>query len=106
MRLPIDTNAVRFASVRPGEVDVDFTTKAPKTDDQGRTLYKVHLLAVGAKDQDIITVRVAGAPKGVGELTHVKVHELVATTWEMDGRFGVSFRASGIEPASPARQAS
>ncbi len=66
----------------------------------------MHLLAVGAKDQDIITVRVAVEPKGIGGLTHVKVHELVATTWEMDNRFGVSFRASAIEPATPARQAS
>lgn len=105
MRLPIDTSAVKFVSLRPAEVDVDFTTKAPKTDEQGRTLHKVHLVAVGAKDQDIITVRVAGEPKGLSEFTPVKVHDLVATTWQMENRFGVSFRAGSIEAVgAPARQ--
>lgn len=103
MRLPIDTTAVRFVSAGAPEVDVDFSTKAPKTDEQGRPLYKVHLVAVGAGGQDIITVRVAGEPKGVGEFTHVKVHDLIASTWQMESRFGVSFRASGIEATTPGR---
>ena len=106
MRLPIDTSAVRFVSAATPEVDVDYATKAPKVDEQGRTYYKVHLVAVGAGGPDIISVRVAGEPKGIGEFTPVKVHELIATTWQMDNRFGVSFRAGAIETAAPARQAS
>lgn len=107
MRLPIDTSAVRFVSAGPPEVDVDYSTKQPKVDEQGRTLYKVNLVAVGAGGPDIVSVRVAGEPKGVGEFTPLRVHKLIATTWQMDNRFGVSFRAGSIETVgSSPRQAS
>ena len=49
---------------------------------------------VGAAGRDVITVKVAGDIKGVGEFTPVKVTELVATTWAMGDRAGVSFRAA------------
>ncbi len=45
----------------------------------------------------MITVKVAGELKGIGEFTPVKVTELVATTWNMEDRSGVSFRASKVE---------
>lgn len=106
MRLPIDTTAVRFVSAGAAEVDVDFATKAAKTDETGRTIYKVNLFAVGAGGHDIVTVKVAGEPKGLGEFTPVRVHGLIASTWQMDNRYGVSFRASAIEAASPSRTAS
>ena len=39
----------------------------------------------------------AGEIKGIGEFTPVKVTELVATTWTMADRTGVSFRAAKVE---------
>ena len=108
MRLPIDTSAVSFISAGAPEPAVDFDTKAQKVEG-GLPIYNVHLLAVGAGGRDVITVKVAGEPKGIGEFTPVKVRELVATTWEIDNRFGVSFRASAVEAtsaAAAARQAS
>ena len=49
----------------------------------------------------MITVKVAGELKGIGEFTPVKVTDLVATTWTMDDRSGVSFRAAKVEVAHP-----
>jgi hypothetical protein len=106
MRLPIDTTAVNFVAAGPAEPAVDFDTKVPKTDDNGRPIYNVHLFAVGAGGRDLLTVKVAGEPKGIGEFTPVRVKDLVATTWAMGDRAGVSFRASAVETATGTRSAS
>lgn len=106
MRLPIDTSAVNFVAAGEPEAAGDFETKAPKTDEAGQPVFNVHLFAVGAGGRDVITVKVSGQPKGIGEFTPVKVRDLVATTWAMGDRAGVSFRASGVETQSPPRSAS
>jgi hypothetical protein len=106
MRLPIDTTAVNFVTAGAAEAAVDFDTKAQKTDENGQPLFNVHLFAVGAGGRDVITVKVAGEPKGLGEFTPVRVRELVATTWAMGDRAGVSFRAGSVEAATPTRSAS
>ena len=96
MRLPVDTSAVSFVSAGPPEPAIDFDTKAQKTDDSGLLINQVHLFTVGAGGRDVITVKVAGDIKGVGEFTPVRVTELVATTWAMGDRAGVSFRAAKV----------
>jgi hypothetical protein len=106
MRLPVDTTAVNFVAAGPPEPTLDFVTKQPKLDDTGQVLYQVHLFSVGAGGREVITVKVPGEPKGIGEFTPVKVAELVATTWAMEDRTGVSFKATKVEPVSPARAAS
>jgi hypothetical protein len=48
-------------------------------------------------------VTVAGEPKGIPAGQAVGFSgDLVATEWEMDGRHGIAFRASGIHPANGA----
>ena len=64
MRLPVDTTAVRFVAAGPPEASVDFTTKAQRVDESGVPLFQVHLFAVGGGARDVISVRVAGEPKG------------------------------------------
>lgn len=81
MRLRVDTPAVHFVAAGPAEPAVDFDTKTQKTDDSGQPIFPVHLFAVGAGGRDVITVKVAGEPKGMAEFTPVRVTELVATTW-------------------------
>jgi hypothetical protein len=105
MRLSVDTSVMRFISSGPPEPTLDFETRAPKLDDEGRAIFQVHLFVVVAGGQELMTVKVAGEPKGIGEFTPVKVSELVATTWAMGDRSGVSFRAEKIEATTPARQA-
>ena len=105
MRLPVDTTTARFMAAGPPEPSLDFDTKSPKTDDNGQVVYQVSILCVAPGTQELITVKVAGEPKGVGEFTPVKIVDLVATTWSMGERSGVSFRAAKVEAAG-ARAAS
>ena len=105
MRLSVDTRVMRFISSGPPEPALDFETKAPKLDDEGRSIFQVTLFVVVAGGQELMTVKVPGEPKGIGEFTPVKVTELVATTWAMGDRSGVSFRAEKIEATSSTRQA-
>lgn len=100
MRFPVDTAAVHFVAAGPPEPAVDFDTKTPKTDDNGLPIYNVYLFAVGAGGRDLLTVKVAGEPKGIGEFTPVRIRDLVATTWAMGDRAGVSFRATAVEAAA------
>ena len=73
MRIPVDTSAVSFVSAGPPEAAVDFDTKVQKTDDKGLPIIAVHLFVVGAGTREVITVKVAGDIKGLGDFTPVKV---------------------------------
>ena len=97
MRQPVDTTTAHFMAAGPPEQTLDFDTKVPKTDENGQILYQVPVLSVSAGTRELISVKVAGEPKGVGEFTPVKITDLVATTWSMNDRSGVSFRAAKIE---------
>ena len=98
MRLPVDTSVVHFVSAGPAEPNVDFDTKQQKTDANGVAINQVHLFVVGdGGTREVITVKVAGEVKGLGEFTPAKVTDLVAYTWTMGERSGVSFSASKIE---------
>ena len=99
MRLPIDTVAVQFMTAGPAEPVLDFDTKAPRLDGSGQPLYSVHLFAISPDSYDTLTVKVAGEPKGINNFTPVKVTNLIASTWDIGGNHGVSFKADKIEPA-------
>jgi hypothetical protein len=105
MRLPVDTSAVNFVTAGPADPAVDFDTKAQKTED-GQPVFNVHLFALGGGSRDVITVKVTGTPKGLGEFTPVRVSGLIATTWSMGDRSGVSFKATSVEATVPPRPAS
>ena len=58
----------------------------------------MHLFFVGdGGTRGVITVKVSGEVRGLGLFTPVKVTDLLATTWDMGDRSGVSFSASKIE---------
>ena len=97
MRLPIDTQNVKFAVAGQAEPVVNFETKAPRVDENGIQLFNVPLFAAGAGIKDTITVKIPGEPKGLVEFSQVRVPGLVATTWEVGGNHGVSFRGDRIE---------
>jgi hypothetical protein len=97
MRLPVDTSAISFVTAGPAEPAIDFDTKAQKADENGEFVFNVHLFSVGAGGRDVITVKVSGEPKGIAQFTPVRVTELVATTWAMGDRSGVSFKAAKLE---------
>jgi hypothetical protein len=97
MRLPIDTQHLSFIAVGIPEAVVDFDSKQPRHDTDGRALFSLSIVALGAEGADILIVKVAGLPKGITAGSPVKVTDLVATTWQMKDRNGVSFRAESIE---------
>ena len=101
MRLPVDTSAVNFVSAGAPEPAIEYGTKVQETDDKGLGVNKVHLFVVGGGTREVITVKVVGELKGISEFSPVKVSDLVATTWAMDDRAGVSFRAFKVEVLTP-----
>jgi hypothetical protein len=98
MRLPVDTSVVHFVSAGPAEPQIDFDTKVQKIDANGVPVNQVHLFVVGdGGTREVITVKVSGEVRGLGQFTPVKVTDLFASTWSMGDRSGVSFFASKIE---------
>jgi hypothetical protein len=98
MRLPIDTQNLTFIAANPPEAVLDFESKQPRTDTDGRPVFAVGVVALGSEGADVLTVKVAGEPKGITQGSPVRVTGLVATTWQMPpDRHGVSFRAETIE---------
>ena len=105
MKLPIETSRLQFLVVAPAEQLRQYEEGkpreawAPRTDASGEVLWRVQLVALGDGEAEIIRVAVPGDPKvSQGEL--VRVEEMTAQAWEMDGRSGMAFRASAVKSAS------
>src|SRR4051812_10129902 len=111
VRLPIDASRLQFLVVGEAEPVRKFEEGkpreawAPRVDDNGELLWRVQLVAFGDGGADILRVVVSGDP-GVkaGEL--VRVEGMTAQAWEMDGRSGMSFRATAIRSVQAASRAS
>ena len=105
MRLPIDTSRLKFLVVGPGEPLKQYEEGkpreawAPRTDVNGEVLWRVHLVALGDGEAEIIRVAVPGDPK-VAQGETVSVDGLTAQAWEMDGRSGMAFRCQAIHSAA------
>jgi hypothetical protein len=101
--LPIETTKFTglFCAVEPTPKLADRETGEVKKDRaSGQTLYQVGVCAMANAQAEVITVTVAGEPKGVVRGIPLQVRDLTASTWEVDGRHGVSFRAAAIAPLS------
>ena len=111
MRLVIDTSGMTFTVGSDFEPVLDFETKQPKADrTTGAMLAQVQLIAFfkdagGRPRSEIITVKLPD-PTPVPAGTPVRLAELVANPWSQNGRSGVAYRATAIEPAVPERKAS
>lgn len=105
MRLPIDTTGITFLVATAPEPVRDFESKQQKTDEAGAPLFAVQLVALGGDGAEVISVKVAGEPATLTQGSPVRVTGLVATPWSMGDRAGVSFKASGMEPAGTAGSA-
>jgi hypothetical protein len=105
VKLPIDTSRLQFLVVAPAEPLRQYEEGkpreqwAPRKDSKGEVLWGAQLVALGAGEADIIRVAVVGDPNlSQGEM--VRVEELTAQAWEMEGRSGMSFRAAAIRSVS------
>jgi hypothetical protein len=77
----------------------DFDTGRAKVED-GVPLFSVRLVAMGAGEAEIITVKVPGEPVGLVPGQPVVLAELTAQPWSIGDKSGVAFRAVGIESAA------
>ena len=111
MRLVIDTTGMTFTVGSDFEPVLDFETKRPKADRAtGAMLAQVQLIAFfkdasGRPRSEILTVKLPD-PTPVPAGTPVRLVELVANPWSQNGRSGVAYRATAIEPVGAERKAS
>ena len=103
MKLPIDTTGVTFLCALAPEPVMDFETKRQKGDLNGEPLFSVQLVLLADGGAEVISVKIVGTPAaGLVSGAPVAVVGLVATPWSMGDRSGVSFKASSIQPLTPA----
>ena len=102
MRLPIDTSRLQFLVVSAAEPLKKFEDGkpreawAPRVDDNGEILWRLHVVALGDGEAEIIRVVVPGDP-GVAQGEMVRIEGMTAQAWKMDdGRTGMAFRAASI----------
>ena len=105
--IPVDTSRLTFVCVSaPRPRLVDQNTGEVKTDKQGRTVYAVGLSAADENGRaELLNVNVSGEPDVlVGQI--VEPVDLVGFAWEQtrggELRWGISYRAAQIRPASAA----
>jgi hypothetical protein len=103
MRLPIDTSRLQFLVVSAAEPLKKYEdgkpreSWAPRVDENGEVLWRLQVVALGDGEAEIIRVAVPGDP-GVKQAEMVRVDGMTAQAWEMDGRNGMTFRATAIRP--------
>jgi hypothetical protein len=84
----------RVANQETGEVRKDRAS--------GQVLYSVGVCAIRGRDSSVIQVSVAGEPRGLTVGAPVRLVDLEASSWDIDGRSGVAWRAGSVLPASGA----
>lgn len=105
MKLPIDTAGISFIAAGPPEAVVDFETKAAKLEESGQPIYGLQVVALVDGGAEVMSVKVAGEPKGVSQGGALKLVGLTAQPWAIGDRTGVAFRASRFEPTGASRAA-
>jgi hypothetical protein len=101
MKLPIDTEKVRFLVSRLPMPVMDWDTGQRALSPEGLGYFKVELVAMteGA-GAEVIKVKVAGEPSGLSPQLAVKVTGLQAHAWMNKERAssGITYLADCIEP--------
>jgi hypothetical protein len=109
VRRPIDTSRLQFLVVAGAEPLKQYEEGkpreawAPRVDTNGEVLWRVQLVALRDGEAEIIRVSLPGDP-GVRQGEMVRVEDMTAQAWEMDGRSGMAFRAAAIRSASARRR--
>ena len=103
MRLPIDITQMSFKTAGDPRPVLDYETKEPRTDKDGRPLYSVRVFASGEDIGQVIEIKVAGEPAGVRRNQDVRISGLTLQPWTLkNGKSGIAFRATAIAAIAPA----
>jgi hypothetical protein len=105
LRIPVDMALASFLSAGEPTAYVDRTTGRQRTDVNGAALYNVPLLAMADGVAEVVVVRVPHQPANLVQGAPVRLTGLTAQYWENEGRSGISYRATRVEPAGPAHTA-
>lgn len=99
MRVRVATQGVRFVVVQDPAAKTDREGRHRVDGRTGALLWQLALVPIGDEHmREAITVTVDSEPTASpGEF--VEVENLVASTWETEGRWGVAFRAGRVFPA-------
>jgi hypothetical protein len=106
MRYRVATEGDQLLAATAAEPVLDRESGRPRLGPDGKPDQVLTVVVMDAAGADVWRVKSTDVAKGVSQGAPVRIHGLVATTWEIAGKSGVSLRAERIEPASTARQAS
>lgn len=100
MKLRVATERLRFVVVSEPRAKKD-QRGAQRVDARtGAMLWELALVPIGDDVMsESITVTVDAEPK-VAAGAFVEVRDLIATSWEIEGRSGISYRASQVVPST------
>jgi hypothetical protein len=103
MRVRVATEGVRFVVVQDPAMKTDREGRQRVDQRTGALLWQLALVPIGDEYmREAITVTVDSEPKAApGEF--VEVTNLVAATWETEGRWGIAFRAEKVSTAKAVR---
>jgi hypothetical protein len=98
--IPVDVSVFGgFMCVNPPEVKANPRTGEVRTDTaSGLPVFVVGVVAIRGRDSSVIQVSVPGEPVGLSVGTALRLVELEGVPWDVEGRSGVSFRASAVLP--------
>ena len=106
MRFPIDDAALTYTCATAPAPVKDYGNGGQKATEDGEPLFSVGVLAMANGEAELVSIKVAGkVSAGVVQGAPLKVVGLGVLYWSIDGKSGMSFRASKIEPASGAVRA-
>jgi hypothetical protein len=106
MRVRVATEGVRFVVVADSAAKTDREGRQRVDSRTGALLWQLALVPIGDEFmREAITVTLDSEVK-VAPGEFVEVADLVASTWETEGRWGVAFRAGRVVPAKAAKPGS
>lgn len=106
MRFPIDDGAVTYTCGTAPQPVKDYGNGGQKATEDGEPLFSVGVLAMANGEAELISIKVAGkVAAGVVPGASLKVVGLVAAHWSIDGKSGMAFRCSRIEPVAVSARA-
>jgi len=97
LQLPLRTEDLMILLAEPPRESVDFASKRPRVDSDGRALFDVPVVLIDTGGAQLARIRSAHVPKNVRQGQPLEVKGLTAFYWETDGSSGISFRAERIE---------
>jgi hypothetical protein len=105
MRYRVATEGDQLLAATAAEPVLDRESGRPRLGPNGQPDQMLTVVVMRGDGADVWRVRTTDVAKGIAQGVAVRIHGLVATSWELNGRAGVSLRAERIEPASATRQA-